>query len=79
VLAAEFYLFVVVIPCSFFRRQMVLSACSSYFEQLFLEQPEFACFPGPMIVVMRETSFEDLSLIMEFMYKGEVNILQVNF
>ena len=52
---------------------MVLSACSTYFEQLFLEHPE----PNP-IVIMRETSFIDLAIIVEFMYKGEINVSQVN-
>jgi hypothetical protein len=57
---------------------MVLSACSAYFEKLFLEHhAESACFQRPMIVVMRETSFEDLSFIIEFMYKGEINISRV--
>ena len=51
---------------------MVLSACSTYFEQLFLEHPE----PNP-IVIMRETSYTDLAIIVEFMYKGEINVSQV--
>ena len=51
---------------------MVLSACSTYFEQLFLEHPE----PNP-IVIMLETSFIDLAIIVEFMYKGEINVSQV--
>ena len=51
---------------------MVLSACSPYFEQLFLEHLE----PNP-IVIMRETSYNDLSIIVEFMYKGEINVCQV--
>jgi hypothetical protein len=53
---------------------MVLSACSTYFEQLFLEHAE----PNP-IVIMRETSFIDLAIIVEFMYKGEINVSQVNY
>lgn len=51
---------------------MVLSACSTYFEQLFLEHPE-----ANPIVIMRETSFVDLAVIVEFMYKGEINVSQV--
>ncbi|EFX73002.1 hypothetical protein DAPPUDRAFT_299764 [Daphnia pulex] len=55
--------------------KMVLSASSKYFEKLFLEHHmESTCSPGPMIVIMRDTSFEDLSCIIEFMYKGEINI-----
>jgi Cys2His2 zinc finger developmental/cell cycle regulator len=53
---------------------MVLSACSTYFEQLFLEHPE----PNP-IVIMRETSYTDLAIIVEFMYKGEINVSQVRY
>ena len=52
--------------------QMVLSACSTYFEQLFLEHLE-----ANPIVIMRETSFNDLVIIVEFMYKGEINVSQV--
>ena len=55
---------------------MVLSACSTYFEQLFLEHAE-PPIAGPMIVIMRETSFDDLAIIVEFMYKGEINVSQV--
>lgn len=55
---------------------MVLSACSTYFEQLFLEHAE-PPVTGPMIVIMRETSFDDLAIIVEFMYKGEINVSQV--
>lgn len=51
---------------------MVLSACSTYFEQLFLEHLE-----ANPIVIMRETSFNDLVIIVEFMYKGEINVSQV--
>ncbi|KZS14207.1 Bric-A-brac 2-like protein [Daphnia magna] len=54
---------------------MVLSACSTYFEQLFLEHAE-PPVTGPMIVIMRETSFDDLAIIVEFMYKGEINVSQ---
>nr|CAH0108567.1 unnamed protein product [Daphnia galeata] len=55
--------------------KMVLSACSTYFEQLFLEHAE-PPVTGPMIVIMRETSFDDLAIIVEFMYKGEINVSQ---
>ena len=58
---------------------MVLSACSTYFEQLFLEHAEPQTVTGPMIVIMRETSFDDLAIIVEFMYKGEINVSQVGF
>ena len=51
---------------------MVLSACSSYFEQLFINFSE----PN-QIVILKDTSFLDISAIIDFMYKGEINVSQV--
>ena len=53
--------------------KVVLSACSSYFERLFTEFDE-----KNQIVIMRDTSYADISAIVEFMYKGEINVAQVN-
>lgn len=51
--------------------KMVLSACSSYFEQLFMN------FNEPhQIVILKDTSFTDIVAIIEFMYKGEINVSQ---
>lgn len=51
--------------------KMVLSACSSYFEQLFMN------FNEPhQIVILKDTSFNDIVAIIEFMYKGEINVSQ---
>merc|ERR1719336_3598320 len=50
---------------------MVLSACSSYFEQLFINFTE----PN-QIVILKDTSFLDISAIIDFMYKGEINVSQ---
>merc|ERR1719237_1401429 len=51
--------------------KMILSACSSYFEQLFINFTE----PN-QIVILKDTSFLDIVAIVEFMYKGEINVSQ---
>lgn len=51
--------------------KMVLSACSSYFEQLFVNFSE----PN-QIVILKDTSFADIAAIVDFMYKGEINVSQ---
>lgn len=48
---------------------MVLSACSSYFQTLFLDHP--ARHP---IVILKDVRFAELRTLVEFMYKGEVNV-----
>ena len=53
---------------------MVLSACSSYFEHLFVNFSE----PN-QIVILKDTSFADIAAIVDFMYKGEINVSQVGF
>merc|ERR1719410_787642 len=50
---------------------MVLSACSSYFEQLFINFSE----PN-QIVILKDTSYSDISAIIDFMYRGEINVSQ---
>jgi len=51
--------------------KMVLSACSSYFEQLFSAYNE----PN-QIVILKDTPYQDIAAIVEFMYKGEINVSQ---
>lgn len=51
--------------------KMVLSACSSYFEHLFLTYNE-----NNQIVILKDTSYTDIAAIVEFMYKGEINVSQ---
>lgn len=51
--------------------KMVLSACSPYFQSLFYENP---C--QHPIVIMRDVGWNELKAIMEFMYKGEINVSQ---
>lgn len=52
--------------------KVILSACSPFFEDLFAENP---C--KHPIVIMKDMKFCDLKAIVEFMYKGEVNVSQV--
>lgn len=49
--------------------QVVLSACSSYFQTLFLDHP--ARHP---IVILKDVQYPELRTLVEFMYKGEVNV-----
>lgn len=51
--------------------KMVLSACSPYFQGLFLDNP---C--QHPIVIMRDVKWPELTAIVEFMYKGEINVRQ---
>ncbi|KAI8121186.1 Protein bric-a-brac 2, partial [Lucilia cuprina] len=48
---------------------VVLSACSSYFQSLFLDHPE-----KHPIVILKDVRFAELQTLVEFMYKGEVNV-----
>ena len=51
--------------------KMVLAACSSYFQSLFLDN---AC-PHP-IVVFKDIQYAEIRAILEYMYRGEVNVAQ---
>lgn len=51
--------------------KMVLSACSPFFETLFVENP---C--KHPIVILKDMRYMDLKAIVEFMYRGEVNVPQ---
>ena len=51
--------------------KIVLSACSNYFRELFLATP---C--KHPIVVLKDMKIEDLRAIIDFMYRGEVNVSQ---
>ncbi|CAB3231013.1 unnamed protein product [Arctia plantaginis] len=51
--------------------KMLLSACSTYFKQIFKENP---C--QHPVIIFRNFKFEDLNAIVNFMYHGEVNIFQ---
>nr|XP_036220166.1 protein bric-a-brac 1 [Bactrocera oleae] len=51
--------------------KMILSACSPYFQMLFSDTP---C--QHPIVIMRDVNWSDLKAIVEFMYRGEINVSQ---
>jgi len=51
--------------------KVVLSACSPFFESLFTENP---C--KHPIVILKDIRYADLRALVEFMYKGEVNVVQ---
>lgn len=52
--------------------KVVLSACSSYFQKLLLENP---C-KHPTIIMPQDVCFTDLKFIIEFVYKGEIDVSQ---
>lgn len=49
--------------------KMVLSASSSYFQEIFANNP---C--QHPVVFMKDVSLKDLNQVIEFMYKGEINV-----
>ncbi|CAH1966325.1 unnamed protein product [Acanthoscelides obtectus] len=49
--------------------KVVLSACSSYFQSLFVDHPS-----RHPIVILKDVRFSELRTLVEFMYKGEVNV-----
>nr|CAD7594291.1 unnamed protein product [Timema genevievae] len=51
--------------------KMVLAACSSYFQALFTELP---C--RHPVVVLKDVKYSEMKAILEYMYRGEVNVAQ---
>ncbi|XP_050099597.1 protein tramtrack, beta isoform isoform X1 [Anopheles aquasalis] len=51
--------------------KMVLSACSPYFQQLFVNHPD-----RHPIVILRDVPFKDMKCLLDFMYRGEVSVDQ---
>lgn len=51
--------------------KIVLSACSNYFKEVFLATP---C--KHPVVILKDIKVEDLKAIIDFMYRGEVNVSQ---
>lgn len=51
--------------------RLVLSACSSYFRNMFEKQANPFHYP---IVTIDNVYIEDLKLVLEFMYRGEVMV-----
>lgn len=52
--------------------KVVLSACSSYFQKLLLDNP---C-RHPTIIMPQDVCFNDLKFIIEFVYRGEIDVSQ---
>lgn len=61
--------------CPLFGRcalpQMVLSACSPYFQALFVNHPE-----KHPIVILKDITYADMKSLLDFMYRGEVSVDQ---
>ncbi|XP_022125918.1 protein bric-a-brac 1 isoform X1 [Pieris rapae] len=51
--------------------KVVLSACSPYFQSLFMDNPS-----EHPIVILRDIMYSDLKAVVEFMYRGEINVSQ---
>ncbi|XP_023025089.2 BTB/POZ domain-containing protein ribbon [Leptinotarsa decemlineata] len=51
--------------------KVVLAACSSYFQTLFTDAPS-----KDPIVIIKDVKHSELSTILEYMYRGEVNVAQ---
>ncbi|XP_067125670.1 myoneurin-like [Centruroides vittatus] len=51
--------------------KIVLSACSPFFQALFIENP---C--KHPIVIMKDVKYTDLKAMIDFIYKGEINVTQ---
>lgn len=51
--------------------KMVLSACSPFFQTIFIDNP---C--EHPVVIMKDVRLIELKAIVEFMYKGEINVVQ---
>lgn len=50
---------------------MVLSACSPYFQTLFVNHPE-----KHPIVILKDVPYADMKSLLDFMYRGEVSVDQ---
>jgi Cys2His2 zinc finger developmental/cell cycle regulator len=51
--------------------KMVLSACSPYFQAIFVNHPE-----KHPIVILKDVPFADMKSLLDFMYRGEVSVDQ---
>lgn len=51
--------------------KVVLSACSSFFQDIFINNP---C--KHPVVILKDMKLEELRAVLQFMYRGEVNVTQ---
>lgn len=51
--------------------KIILSACSTYFRDVFKENPH----PHP-VIIFKNVKYSDLTSIIQFMYNGEVSVIQ---
>lgn len=51
--------------------KMVLSACSPYFQGLFMNHPD-----KHPIVILKDVPYSDMKCLLDFMYRGEVSVDQ---
>lgn len=54
--------------------RVVLCACSTYFDSILTN----GCSDKDPIVIMKDCKFADIKCLIEFMYKGEINVEHVS-
>lgn len=62
----------IVLGTVFKAHKLILAACSKNFAELFESAPPSAS----CVVILEATSAENMSALLEFMYKGEVHVSQ---